>query len=213
MARPAGVRNQDFDQKRDALLGRLIDFLLHEEVELPSLRQMAIASDTSEPTIRHYFTDRVGVIVAALEKISEDSAPIRDQATSPSANLTEAVNEYLDFILMIRQSPRYRQTHALGLREGLNDPAIREAYIKLIVEPGIDAVASKLMKSPGGPSTFDAARSAATMVVSSSVFSVLFQDVMGGKKHFPMDLDAHFEHTRHWLLRGLVADPNGSGEG
>ena len=69
MPRPAGVRNHDFESKRTALLDTLTQFALEDNMQRPSLRQFAIAARASEPTLRHYFRDRQGLIIAILQYI------------------------------------------------------------------------------------------------------------------------------------------------
>lgn len=76
MPRPAGARNHDFDEKRAALLDALTDFALSADLRRPSLRQFAQAMNASEPTLRHYFGDRQGLIIEILENIGRKGAPL-----------------------------------------------------------------------------------------------------------------------------------------
>ena len=69
MSRPAGARNHDFCEKRTALLDTLTDFALAAALTRPSLRQIAIAANQSEPTLRHYFGDRQGLVLEIIENI------------------------------------------------------------------------------------------------------------------------------------------------
>ena len=93
MPRPPGTRNQDFAEKKLALVQKLADFLLSDDVELPSFRQMAIAADTSEPTLRHYFGDRSGVIIAVMAHIGKLAEPFREHTRKPSDSIEEARSE------------------------------------------------------------------------------------------------------------------------
>ena len=73
MPRPAGVRNHNFEAKRTALLETLTEFALQDDLRRPSLRQFALAAGASEPTLRHYFRDRQGVVIAILVRIDYET--------------------------------------------------------------------------------------------------------------------------------------------
>ncbi|MEO0786583.1 MAG: hypothetical protein AAFY10_12875, partial [Pseudomonadota bacterium] len=86
MPRPAGVRNRDFADKRASLLATLTDFALNSDLRRPSLRQFAIAAEASEPTLRHYFQDRQGVVVAILECIGERGQALWNMIATPASD-------------------------------------------------------------------------------------------------------------------------------
>jgi AcrR family transcriptional regulator len=54
----------------------VIHFALSGEIQRPSLRQLALAAETSEPTLRHYFTDRKGLVIAMMVELGERAQPI-----------------------------------------------------------------------------------------------------------------------------------------
>lgn len=206
MARPVGTRNQDFEEKRSALLRKLTGYLLRSDVIRPSFRQLAIAAETSEPTLRHYFQNRSGVIVDAFGLIQSESEHFRDTLRQPTSGSVDAVRGYFSYIEMLVKSERYTQAHVLGIRESLEDDDVKAAYLNKFVGPGVEALAERLSLTPGPPNTEEDARSAAMMIVASSVAFILHQEVLNGGKHMPFDREAYFSRFSDWFLNGLVND-------
>lgn len=206
MARPAGTRNQDFEEKRSALLRKLTAYLLRSDVIRPSFRQLAIAAETSEPTLRHYFQNRSGVIVDAFGLIESKSEHFRDTLRQPMTDSAEAVRGYFSYIEMLVKSERYAQVHVLGIRESLEDDDVKAAYLNKFVGPGVEALAERLIQTPGPPHSEEDARSAAMMIVASSVTLILHQDVLNGRKLMPFDRESYFSRFGDWFLNGLVND-------
>ena len=210
MPRPAGVRNQDFEEKRLALVTAASSFLLSDDVEAPSFRQIAIAVDTSEPTLRHYFQDRSGVIIAVFEQLHELAASMRAVAAVVGPSIEESVTDYLDLMSQYRENSLYIRAHRFGIRESMIDEKARRAYLENLVMPGVEAVANRLFKSPGWSGPLHAARQAAMMLMGSSIFMVLHQELLNGKKYAPMDVDAYFERMKIWMKPGLAEHPDPS---
>ena len=192
MARPAGVRNQDFEEKRIALLRKVTAYLLRDDVLKPSFRQLAIAAG-----------NRSGVIVEAFRLIHEESEHLRDFLRQPETDCAHAVRGYLDYVQTLAENERYVQAHVLGIRESLEDDQVKEAYLNLFVGPGVEALAERLIKTPGPPETYEDAQSAAMMIISASVTMILHQEVLNGRKFMPMDRKAYLEQFGHWFLTGL----------
>ncbi|MEM5515970.1 hypothetical protein WNY37_03345 [Henriciella sp. AS95] len=208
MSRPAGVRNQDFEEKKEALVKAVADYVQSPGIESPSFRQMAIAADTSEPTLRHYFGDRSGVLVAVFKHISETVAHYRESVAEPGDSLRGSVDSYLDSVSQYRRDARYIEAHGLGIRESMVDEAARKAYLDYILTPGIEAIKHKLKGSPNGPKTPEAAHSAAVMLMASSIFAILYQELLNGKEHAPLDVDKYFSHLKIWLKDGYDGNPD-----
>ena len=77
MARPAGVKNQDYEEKRVALLDAMISHVEREDVVQPSLRQLAIAAGVSDINLKHYFGDRRGVVIALFKHMRDTTRQVR----------------------------------------------------------------------------------------------------------------------------------------
>lgn len=212
MPRPAGTRNQDFEEKKRALVEKLTRFVLQEDAERPSLRQLAIAAETSEPTLRHYFTDRSGVIVAIMAHIYEIAEFMREGARQPSDSIAASLEGYQALVAEFRENTRYLQAHSFGIRESMSDADARKAYLDYIVEPSVDSLAERLVKTKGGPTNYQTARAAAFMLMSSTVFMLMHQKLLDGDKHKPIDMDWYYTLVRNWMLNGLENDPDGSGK-
>ncbi|WP_300378025.1 hypothetical protein [Henriciella sp.] len=209
MARPAGVRNQDFEVKRRVLLQKLTDYALQDGVELPSFRQLAIAAETSEPTLRHYFSNRSGVVVAIMEYLHDISGYMRDGLSKPDNSIREGLESYHEKLMDFMRNSRLIVAHAFGIRESMSDAAAREAYLKYLLMPSADALTEKLAHTEGGPENHDTAHAAAMMLMSSSLMMILHQELLDGKKHMPIDVDWYLSLVRNWLRDGLEANPEG----
>ena len=207
MPRPPGTRNQDFANKKHALVEKLTEYLLSDNVELPSFRQMAIAAETSEPTLRHYFGDRSGVIATVMAHAGQLAEPMRAIVRQPAASIEEAIQTFHQLIIQFRESSRFIAGHAFGLRESMSDPLARKAYLQYIVEPNIDCVAERLVKSRGGPTNFQTARSLAMMLMSSSMFMVMHQNLLDGVEHKPINVSRQFDLIQAWLIDGVARNP------
>lgn len=203
MPRPAGVRNQDFDEKRLALIKKLTAFLLQEDVDRPSFRQLAIAAKVSEPTLRHYFNDRSGLLVSVLNHLYKQSEQYREWLRHPQDSSEDAIKGYLSFTRQLAKSDRYLRVHALGIREGMSDPAVQKIYVEKFVSSGVEAIAERLLRSKGGPETYPEAYDAAFMLFSSSFALILHQELLNGRTFRPIDSEAYLAKVGNWMLNGL----------
>ena len=199
MPRPAGVRNRDFDQKREALIDTLTDFALSSDLRRPSLRQFAMAAGASEPTLRHYFSDRQGVVVAILENINRRGRSLWDLVATPSETPKNAVTEYYRVSEAGMRHGGFIRAHAFGIIEGVADPEIAQAYLRNVLEPALDAVRRKLSSTPGGPRSEEALRAASLVSLAPLLMMSLHQDLLGGGDEWPFDGDATIAHLERWL--------------
>jgi len=151
MARPARVRNHDFEQKRNALVEGLSQFAVTAELRRTSLRQFAKAVDVSEPTLRHYFKDRQGVVVAILEYMGTFGRSVRGDFAAPSDSITNAVKDYYKVATPGPQFEMYTRAHAVGLIAGIAEDTAGKAYLKYMLEPALTANTEKLTATPGSP--------------------------------------------------------------
>ena len=76
MPRPLGRRNPDYEEKRDRLIHDLTEYVLRSELTRPSFRQLAMAGQVAEPTLRHYFGDRETVASEILRVLGGRAEPL-----------------------------------------------------------------------------------------------------------------------------------------
>lgn len=204
MPRPAGARNHDFDEKRAALLDALTDFALSADLRRPSLRQFAQAMNASEPTLRHYFGDRQGLVIEILENIGRKGAPLWAVVALPSANPATAFEEYFRISEAGMRLGGFIRAHAFGLIEGLADEAIGQAYLEKVLEPALNAVSDKLRATPGAPQDEAQLRAAALAALSPLLVMSLHQELLGGAATAPIDSSKVIAALQIWLGKALT---------
>lgn len=203
MPRPAGARNQDYDEKRAALLDQLTIFALTADLRRPSLRQFALAVEQSEPTLRHYFGDRQGLVIEIIENIGRWITPIWREMARPAQSTQLALDE---FFLLVERSlgdGEFARAHAFGLIEGLADEVVGEAYLTKLVEPGLRTIADKLRAAPDGPKSEEGLRTAAIAIFSPLLAINVHQDLLGGVQIAPINKLEVLRRLRHGVARSL----------
>lgn len=206
MPRPAGVRNRDFEEKRDTLLNALTDFALNADLRRPSLRQFALAVGASEPTLRHYFGDRRGVVMAILENIGARGQRIWTVVATPAGSARDAVSEYYRVSEAGMRHGGFIRAHAFGLIEGLADEEIGQAYLQHVLEPALDAISMKLGQTAETLTDRGARRAASLALLSPLLVLSLHQDLLGGETRWPIDSAEVIAHLEAWLGRGLAVE-------
>ncbi|WP_350174440.1 hypothetical protein [Hyphomonas sp.] len=205
MPRPIGARNHDFELKRAALVDSMTGYALEADLRRPSLRQFAIAAKASEPTLRHYFDDRQGVVEAILENMGKRATWIWDVIAHPAGNPTEAIEEYYRVADAGMRYGHFTRAHAFGLIEGIADDNAGRAYLKFLLEPGLKSIMDKLEATPDGPASRDALRTAAFAIMAPLLFMSIHQKLLGGEADFPIDTQATIQHLQSWLGRALTS--------
>ena len=203
MPRPAGVRNHDFEAKRTALLDTLTEFALNDDLRRPSLRQFAIAANASEPTLRHYFSDRQGLVIAILAHINQRALSLWDVIATGSTDTAAAVAEYFRVTEAGLTHGGFARAHAFGLMEGMAGEAGGQAYLKYLLDPALDAVARKMDSTPGKPETEAERKAAAFMMLSPILVMTLHQLLLGGKETSPIESGDFLKLIQGWLASGL----------
>ena len=205
MPRPAGARNHDFEEKRAALLNVLTDFALSADLRRPSLRQFAMAAQQSEPTLRHYFHDRQGLVVDILENIGLRATLLWEMVSTPSISPAAAFEEYFRISEAGMKLGGFTRAHAFGLIEGLADEVAGQAYLAKVLEPALKAISDKLRDTPGGPTTETGLRAAALATLSPMLVMSLHQELLGGAEYTPIDANATMASLQGWLSKGFSA--------
>ncbi len=206
MPRPAGARNRDFEEKRDALLNTLTAFALNDDLRSPSLRQFALAAQTSEPTLRHYFSDRRGIVIAILGHIHKRALPIW-AAVQTSAEATQAaIEQYFRITEAGLVHGGFARAHAFGLIEGMADEKVGRAYLELLLNPALEAVGVKLANTPDGRVDQTNQSSASFMMLAPILVMTLHQQLLGGKDMSPIDQKTFISQIQSLLGSGLADD-------
>lgn len=205
MSRPIGARNQDFETKRAALIDSMTEYALEADLRRPSLRQFAIAARASEPTLRHYFDDRQGVVEAILENMGKRGTRIWEVIAHPASNPIEAIEEYYRIADAGMRYGQFTRAHAFGLIEGVADETAGRAYRKYLLEPGLKSIMDKLEATPNGPVSRDALRVAAFAIMAPLLFMSIHQKLLGGDADFPIDNQATLQNLQSWLGPALTS--------
>ena len=203
MPRPAGVRNHDFEAKRTALLDALTEFALNDDLRRPSLRQFAIAAKASEPTLRHYFKDRQGLVIAILQHIHDRAVPLWNVIATGAPDTATAVEEYFRVTEAGLTHGGFARAHAFGILEGMADEKVGQAYLESLLDPALNAVADKMQATPGKPETEDERRASAFMMLSPILVMTLHQQLLGGEQASPVDSQSFLRLMQVWLASGL----------
>jgi len=207
MSRPSGARNHDFCEKRAALLDRLTNFALTADLRRPSLRQFAIAVHQSEPTLRHYFGDRQGLVIEILENIHHQARPIWAALAAPSASPAAAVEDFLTVAEDGMRNGYYTRAHAFGLIEGFADEIVGKVYLEKLLDPALQAFSEKLRATPGGPRNPDELRAASVIVTAPLFVLAVHQELLGGNSLAPIDMSKTLAFLKAWQGRALTPNP------
>ncbi|MEM7328568.1 MAG: hypothetical protein AAF437_07505 [Pseudomonadota bacterium] len=203
MPRPAGVRNHDFEAKKTALLDTLSEFALNDDLRRPSLRQFAIAAHASEPTLRHYFKDRQGLVIAILKHIHARAIPLWQVIATGAPDTRAAVEEYFRVTEAGLTHGGFARAHAFGIIEGMADETVGQAYLEFLLDPALAAVSDKMQATPGKPETPDERRASAFMMLSPILVMTLHQQLLGGQQASPIDTSGFLKLMQNWLASGL----------
>ncbi len=207
MPRPSGVRNHDFEDKRTYLIEGLTEFALRAELKRPSLRQFAIAVDASEPTLRHYFGDRKGVIKAIIAQLGKQALAGAALACDGAPDGPLAIQEARDVIGEALKDEQVLRGHAFGIIEGLADPEAGRAYLEFMLEPALQAVERQISERFGSLQTPAALRAASLALVSPILVMGLQQNLMRAMGDDAMECPDPSSQISAWLDLGISVQP------
>lgn len=207
MPRPAGVRNRDFADKREALLSTLTDFALNSDLRRPSLRQFAIAAEASEPTLRHYFGDRQGVVIAILECIGARGQGLWNMIATPATQVPTAFEEYFRISEAGIRHGGFIRAHGFGIIEGVADAKAGKAYLSNVLEPALTAIEQKMARTPGIDPEPKRLRAIALATLSPMLVMSLHQDLLGGDTDWKIDSVDALSTIQLVLSLGVAALP------
>lgn len=193
MGRPRGTRNPRFDERRHAIARAVMAHLARPGGAQSSLRELAAAAGVGQPTIRHYFGDRAGLVRAALDEMREGGAPWLEitRALGTDQPLADSLVWFVGmFVTGWEHGVGLRMSQALAA--GMDDPALGPATVDALLEPVLQAVEARLgVHRDQGELAADAdLRHAALALVSPLLLGLLHQRSLGGSGCRPLDLQA-----------------------
>lgn len=192
MPRTVGARNSDYDHARDRLLDAVIPRLTAASAERPSFRELADHAQVSVSTLRHYFADREGLVVAAFARMHDLGREHMDASVLlASLPAEDALRAYCDNLLLAWMTFGVGAMLSTALAEGMNQPRVGPAYVQELLEPmiqGCEALLAGLVEAGTLP-PLDT-RLGAIQLISPLFIALLHQDTLGGVACRPLDLSA-----------------------
>jgi AcrR family transcriptional regulator len=189
MPRRAGDRNADFEATRAGLLDKLRPLFVSAEGAGAGLRVFAQVAGVSVATLRHYFGDREGIVVALLERFGEEGAPYLEITRNPAGPFPDSMKQLAAFVSQGFGFPVVLSMHAAGLREGARARRAGVAYLERVLEPTLQAVEQRLIAHMhAGDMKRTNARHAALAFVSPIYLAHLHQGAMCGDSVRPLDV-------------------------
>ena len=207
MGRPEGSRNPGYTEKRAALAQKLLPRLIEPDGGRCSLNDLADAADASVPTLKHYFGDRDGVVVAALKSAEALGAVHAEVLASPtSSDLAASMRDAVLHILLGWRSFGVDRVFAGSLALGLGGASAGPAFLTGVLEPTQQALERRLrVHALRGEASIDdgAERAAALGFIAPLLLALLHQGPLGGDRCRPLDVsafvDAHVKaFVRAW---------------
>lgn len=204
MARPAGARNAQFEERRNGLISKAMERLALQTGEAPSFRELALAAGVSVATLRHYFGSREALIKAVFSHYLREGerhlARTRTIEQSPG-DVEASIKDFLQRVVRGWTQGYVGHLHRIGLAEGLRHPATALDYLQDLLEPTLQALETRLANhaSRGDIVTCDT-RHAALMLLSPLMLALLHQHDLGGTRCRPLALPALIdEHVKVFL--------------
>lgn len=192
------------EDRRTELLRVLAPAAIAERSAPVSLRQFAIKAGVSEPTLRHFFTDRQGVVIAIIGFFAQGARDWLARSAQPAASVTEAVAGYADLATEGSDTDIFAQAHAFALVESIHDPVVARAYLDIIIEPSLTAIEARLAPSVDPKAAApDRVRHAALTLYAPILLAVLHQRLLKGAEARPLDMAAFFADLTDLFARGL----------
>jgi AcrR family transcriptional regulator len=190
--------------RKDELLGELAHIAVADRSAPVSLRQFAIKAGVSEPTLRHYFADRQGVVIAIIGYFAAGAQDWLKRSATPAASVEEAVRGYADLALEGADTDTFAKAHAFALVESIHDPVVARAYLDLIVEPSLKSIEHRLQPAldPDGVAP-DRVRHGAISLYAPILIAVVHQRLLRGTEARPMDMSAFFNDLSELFAHGL----------
>lgn len=203
MAATAARADRSAGDRKTELLHILARTAIADRSAPVSLRQFAIRAGVSEPTLRHYFNDRRGVVIAIIALFAEGARDWLARCAQPQDSLEAAVSGYGDMALEGANTDLFAQAHAFALVESIHDPLVARSYLDTIIEPSLKAIEARLASLDPDGTRGDAVRHAALALYAPVLIAVLHQRLLKGDEARPLDMGEFFADLAKLFAHGL----------
>lgn len=179
--------------RKSELLAILAQTAIADRSAPVSLRQFAIKAGVSEPTLRHYFNDRQGVVIAIISYFAEGARDWLARSAEPAASVEDAVSGYANLAMEGADTDIFAQAHAFALVESIHDSVVARAYLDRIIEPSLQALENRLAPAIDlkGQDP-ERVRHAALALYGTVLIAVLHQRLLRGGEARPLDMAGFF---------------------
>ncbi len=183
-----GTKHEGHDEKRRLILRCMVATVFAAPANQPSFRQFAAAAGVSEPTLRHYFKDRDGCVAAILEYFGVNGQSVWRKLSEAASSPGDAVSETFGISRTGMMTGGFIQAHTFGVVESAGNPRLADVYRRKLLDPAVQAIADKILATPG--MTNDPREASA---VAWAIFSPLL--VLGLRRHFLSDANTTDDET------------------
>ena len=204
MGRPAGSRNEGYDERRAALAAAIIPRLVADDGPQASLAELAAFAGVSVPTMKHYFGDRSGLVAAALRTMGRGGDPHVERTKIPSKPTFDGSMRDLARELAVAWRT-FGVGRAIGaaLAVGIHDREAGPGTVDGVLEPTLQAIEARIAAHvERGDVDVHATeiRLCAIQFLSPLMVALLHQQELGGVACRPLDVDAFVEaHVDRFL--------------
>ncbi len=176
--------------------------LLQDDGPGISFRELARAIGVTVPTLRHYFGDRDGVIVAAFDAMMRDGQEhVHAVAQAELGEVEESLAWFTKYFVQGWRQFGVGRLFGGALAISLGSKVRGPAYVNAILEPTLQALEARLaVHGDRGELAVADPRYAALALLSPVILALLHQDQLHGDTCRPLDIDDFIRsHIRHFL--------------
>ena len=150
MARVAGARNAQFEERRNALIEKAKERLSLQDGQSPSFRELALAAGVSVATLRHYFGDRESLIKAVFAHYLQSGQRHLEQTRAPDpVSKAYRTNEHFPAEKVDLSANEWR-TVRLAFKGDTVAMSVDGQWTRTLQRPNFDATKRKLLWMQNG---------------------------------------------------------------
>jgi TetR/AcrR family transcriptional regulator, mexJK operon transcriptional repressor len=207
-----GVRNSNYDARRQLLLGAIRKELKSGGARRPTLRELAKACDCSVSTLKHYLGRREDIIESVFAEAHQRAAGHLAEIGRTDLPFEDSIRTVVQAAWVVLADFGAARTLAMGLFEGLGSPRLGACYLSNMFDPFIVALGQRfsLHIARGEMRDVDT-RMAALALASPLLLAALHQNELQGDTVFPLSCDAFVEHLVAAFVRAYGCDQPAQG--